>query len=270
MDAITNLCDAIGKQALGVASYYVDTRLHAAVCCVFVHPNNHLHCSFPTGHHLQPGDAITIHLDNRTGVSEYDAELSVYRASYKGQVLRVYHDMVEVAPRECMVMFGNKTVLGIQAADYAYPHDSRPLQAIPASPLTAVPPMDDTERMNKVGVLITRAPQQPHSTVMAFLSSIHDDIFFITFDESFKMAVLQRDQRCLFAIDSRADFTFVNAIQWNYSLIHGHVHHIARSSPLFNPIKELFIAKNPWEVGFFDHPSVQLYHIQPVASVSAS
>lgn len=260
---INQLNDAIGKQALGVASYYRAQQLQAAVCCVFVHPNNNLHCAFPTGHQLQTGDLVTIHLDNRTGVSEYDAELSVYRASYKGRVDRVQHDMIEVSPREFMVMFGNRTVLSFQASDYSFPLDTRPLQQLPVSPLQQVPAMDESERMNKVGVLITRAAEQPHTTVMAFLSSQQDDIFFITFDESFKMAVLKRDGACMFAIDSRADFTFVDAIHWNYSLIHGEVFHIPRDSAMFVPLKELFIEKNPWEVGFFDHPSVHLYHIKP-------
>lgn len=267
--AIQSLSDAIGKQALGVAAYYVAQQLHAGVCCVFVHPNNQLHCAFPAGHQLAVGDLLTIHLDNRTGVSEYDAELSVYRTSYKGRVERVQHDMVEVSAREFSVWYGNRTALSMQAADYQFPVDGRLRQPLPLSPLTAVPEMDESERVNKVGVLITRAEQQPHTTVMAFLSSIDDDIFFITFDESFKMAVLQRDNRCMFAIDSRADFTFVNAIQWNYSLIHGEVFQIRRDSELFKPIKELFIEKNPWEVGFFDHPSVQLYHIKPLASGQA-
>jgi hypothetical protein len=78
---INQLNEAIGKQALGVASYYRAQQLKAGVCCVFVHPNNNLHCAFPAGHQLQIGDLVTIHLDNRTGVSEYDAELSVYRSS---------------------------------------------------------------------------------------------------------------------------------------------------------------------------------------------
>lgn len=263
---IHQLSDAIGKQALGVASYYLAQQLQAAVCCVFVHPNNNLHCAFPSGHQLQAGDLVTIHLDNRTGVSEYDADLSVYRTSYKGRVDRVAHDVIEVSPREFVVYYGNRTALHWQAADYQHPLDPRERRPLPESPLRTVPPMDEAERVNKVGVLITRAMGQPHTTVMAFLSSQQDDIFFITFDESFKMAVLQRDNACMFAIDSRADFTFVNAIHWNYSLIHGEVFHIPRGSALFTPVKELFIEKNPWEVGFFDHPSVKLYHIKPSSS----
>ncbi len=171
--------------------------------------------------------------------------------------------MIEVSPREFMVMYGNRTVLSYQASDYSFPEDSRELMQLPVSPLQQVPAMDESERMNKVGVLITRAIAHPHTTVMAFLSSEQDDIFFITFDESFKMAVLKRDGHCMFAIDSSADFTFVDAIHWNYSLIHGEVFHIPRGSALFVPLKELFIEKNPWEVGFFDHPSVHLYHIKP-------
>ncbi len=264
----SSLRSLLGAQVLGVASSYQQQQLSAAVCGVFVHPHNQLHCAFPKGHALQAGDLLTVHLDNRTGVSDYDADLSVYRCSYKGQVQQVMHDLVLLQPLQFSVFYGNRQVLEYQAPGYSYPPDERPVKAIAQTPLTALPQIDAAEHDNKVGVLITKAQQQPHTTVMAFLSSAQDDIFFITFANTFKAQLLARDPNCIFAIDSRADFTFVQAIDWNYSLVCGEVCLIPRQHPLFVPVKELFIAKNPWEVGFFDHPAVEMYHIRPKARLA--
>ena len=43
---------------------------------------------------------MTLHLDNRTGVDELDAELRVYRASYKGRGVETDDNWVMVDPVE--------------------------------------------------------------------------------------------------------------------------------------------------------------------------
>ncbi|TNI38342.1 hypothetical protein CF130_22715, partial [Aeromonas dhakensis] len=37
---------------------------------------------------------------------------------------------------------------------------------------------------------------------------------------------------------------------------------IPQDHPLFEPIRAAFVQKNPWEVGFFSHPQVELYHLK--------
>lgn len=71
---------------------------------------------------------------------------------------------------------------------------------------------------------MTRTAEQPHTTVMAFLSTQDDDIFIISFPSTFKVQQLQRNPSCCFAIDERANFTFDKAIQWNYTLIDAIAH----------------------------------------------
>ncbi|WP_421852859.1 hypothetical protein [Marinomonas sp.] len=258
------LSDLIGKQVLGVAGTYSsqDTEMDVYVCGVNILNDTSLQLIFPNGHQLKPNQKVTIHLDNRTGVSEYDAELKVYRSSFKGMVGSTTQNQAIVNAVEYEVYYGLSVVKSFRADGYEHPIDNRPATDLPHSPLTIAPQIDDSENDNKIGVLMTYAKQQPHSTVMAFLSSVDDDIFFITFPSTFKAKMLSRSNQCYFAIDSRASFTFEEAIEWNYSIIKSDVYEIPKSSPVFVQIQELFIQKNPWEMGFFSHPEVIMYHLK--------
>lgn len=255
----------LGSPLLGVAAAYSDdvaTQTHVYICGVEVLSNDELMLSFPKGHQFNAGDKITIHLDNRTGVSDYDASLSVYRSSYKGLVTRVGIHKIQVTPIEYELWYGSKIVSQFALPEYQHPQDQRPEKTLPVTPLTSLPIPDLREAENKIGVLITQAMSQPHTTVLAFLSSEDDDIFFITFPETFKSKLLKRDHQCHFAIDSRAVFTYTHAIEWNYSLISADAYQIPIDHPLFEPIREAFIQKNPWEVGFFSHPQIEMYHLK--------
>ncbi|MGK2889046.1 MAG: hypothetical protein ACSLEN_07745 [Candidatus Malihini olakiniferum] len=48
---------------------------------VYPRINNALRVFFPKGHTLAVDDFATLHLDNCTGVDQFDATISVYRAS---------------------------------------------------------------------------------------------------------------------------------------------------------------------------------------------
>ena len=262
------LPELIGSKILVVAAHYFreeTTRVY--VCGALVRFDNSLSLIMPRGHQLEQEDRITLHLDNRTGVSEYDEELSVFRLSYKGVVTSIDSNRVEVKPLEFQVFYGIRPVLEFIADNYHYPSDYREDAVIPESPLELPPPIDQSEHNNKVGVLITEAISQPHTTVMAFLSSQQDDIFMITFPNSFKSQVLKRNNHCYFAIDNRATYAFEEAIEWNYSIIEAEAYKISRERELFSAIQELFILKNPWEAGFFGRPDVEMFHLKPKSVV---
>lgn len=263
------LSELIGQRVLGVLGTYgaATNGMDVYICGVHVHSDTELTVTFPKGHQLEAGAWVTLHLDNRTGVSEYDAELQVFRLSYKGKVSQVAPHEVRISAQEYQVFYGASVVKEYRAADYQYPLDERQADELPVSPLQQAPQMDLREQDNKIGVLLTRAERQPHSTVMAFLSSVDDDIFLITFPETFKAQLLSRDNRCYFAIDGRATFAFEVAIEWNYSIISGEMYQVPKHTPLFEQIKEQFICKNPWEVGFFSHPAVVMYHLRPLRVV---
>ncbi|WP_108127710.1 hypothetical protein [Saccharospirillum mangrovi] len=254
----------IPSPVLAVAATYLDDGRDTDVyiCGAEVQSDNRLMLRFARGHRLSVGARVTVHLDNRTGVSEYDAELRVYRLSYKGQVVRLDDNRVLVEPVQFQVFYGLSVVLDFAQSGYHFPDDQRPERSLPTTPMTTLPKIDGGEHDNKVGVLVTRAEQQPHTTVMAFLSTQDDDIFFITFPSTFKSTLLKRDNRCLFAIDNRATFAFEHAIEWNYSIISGQAFDVPKNTELFRAIQEAFIAKNPWEVGFFSNPEVEMFHLR--------
>lgn len=237
------------------------------ICGANVNGDDSLELIFANGHGMKTGDLITIHLDNRTGVAEYDADLSVYRLSYKGLVHSIEDKSVMVEPEEFQVFYGISVEYEFKRASYAFPVDRRVSKSLPATYLTQMPTSDPDEEENKVGVLVTKAGDRPHTTVMAFLSSTEDDIFFITLPNTFKSQLMKKDNECYFAIDNRATFTFEHAIEWNYSIIKGRVYDIPKDSPLFDQIREAFIAKNPWEVGFFSHPEIEMFHLAAVKVV---
>lgn len=258
------LSELIGHRVLAVLGTYpqMTAVMDVYICGVEIISDIQLKVLLPNGHALSEDQWVTLHLDNRTGISEYDAELQVNRLSFKGRVSRVSEYEVIIEAIEYQVYYGISVIKEYQMKGYQFPVDLRPSNALPISPLHHAPHIDDKEHENKIGVLLTFAEQQPHTTVMAFLSSVEDDIFFITFPSTFKGQVLSRDNRCYFAIDSRATFTFEQAIEWNYSIICGDVYSVPKDSPLFLQIQELFITKNPWEVGFFSHPDIQMYHLK--------
>lgn len=75
------LQDYLGEQLLGVLASYQPQGIVHHIGVVYPRRNNALQVFIPKGHALVPGTLATLHLDNRTGVDELDAELRVYRTS---------------------------------------------------------------------------------------------------------------------------------------------------------------------------------------------
>lgn len=254
----------LGSPVIGVAAAYTVTGCtRVYIGGVTINADNSLQVYFPKGHHLDNQQLLTLHLDNRTGVDEYDANLHVYRTSYKGRVAQIKGNTVLIEPIHFELIFGNKVVCSFNAETYQHAIDERPDITLPITPLTGLPTPDIREQENKIGVLVSHAEAVPHTTVLAFLSTAEDDIFFISFTDTFKSRVLRKDTRCHFAIDSRAVFTYTNAIEWNYSIVEADAYSVPREHPLYEPVREQFIHKNPWEVGFFMAPNVEMFHLKP-------
>ncbi|SEI56634.1 hypothetical protein SAMN05421831_104127 [Allopseudospirillum japonicum] len=267
-----SLQQALGTQVIAIAAFYQHQlepyALGAHVCAVDILHDTRLSLYCPRGHALQVGDLLTLHLDNRTGVDEYDADLSVYRLSYKARVAQVHSvHHLEVEAREFSMVYGNEVVLAYQAPDYQYPPDQRPALVLPNTPMTHLAALNPDEQDNKIGVLVTGAQKQPHTSVMAFLSTQADDVFLISHPQSFKIQLLARDQRCLFAIDERASFTFSRVLDWNYELLAMQAYQVPKTHPAYLEIQHAFIDKNPWEAGFFLDPQVSMYHLKYVETL---
>lgn len=261
------LKDYLGEQLLGIlAAYQANGTVHH-ICVVYPRRSNQLQIFIPKGHRLTVGSLITLHLDNRTGVDEFDGNLRVYRTSYKGRIVDVEESWISVEPIEYMLFHGVSVVESYRVAGYDFPHDTRPFKKIPSSELQQFPNVESKDNSNKVGVLTTLAEGQPHTTVLAFLSTEADDIFLISMPNTFKSQVLMRESHCFFTIDERAKFTFEQAIEWNYTIIEARAQIVDRVSPIYERIRSEFILKNPWEAGFFLNPEIEMFHLKKVSIV---
>jgi hypothetical protein len=65
-------------------------------------------------------------------------------------------------------------------------------------------------------------------------------------------------------MDHRSVYSFEKAYDWNYTIIKGNIYEVKKESKLFAEIQNMFIEKNPWEMVFFSHPEIEMFHIQPV------
>lgn len=263
------LKDYLGEQLLGVLASYQPRGVVHHIGVVYPRSCNQLKVFIPKGHDLALHSLVTLHLDNRTGVDEFDAELRVYRASYKGRVVHVDENWITVDPVECVLVHGLRVVEEFREAGYEYPQDERPLRALPLSPLTTLGVVEEKDHANKVGVLTTMAHGQPHTTVLAFLTSENDDVFLISEPGTFKLSLLHRESRCFFTIDERAKFTFEQSIHWNYTILDSVAHAVPADTPLYAQVRHAFVLKNPWETDFFMLDGLEMLHLPRNAVVMA-
>lgn len=251
------------RQTVGVCAGYKEGQLVAAVALVTLNDDDGLRLSFPKRNPFRVGDPITVHLDDRVGSELYTIELRVHRSSYKGTVIAVHDRDVVVGLVDFELYYGSRVVARGRSAGYSHPAEPRPTRTLATSNLETVDGFDDEEKANKLGVLITRSPGRPHTTVMAFLNSTSDDLFLITMSETYKFQNLLREPGCVFALDHRGNFNFERQVDWNYTLYEATARRVDPSRPLYRAVQAQFVAKNPWEAEFFSRPSAVMLHLEP-------
>ena len=259
----TLLSQLVGEHVVGVLGTYPPGKadMDVYVCGVDVIDDTGLKLRFSAGHHLLPNQLITLHLDNRSNHTAYDEDLHVHRASFKGLVTRVSEFFVWVEAEQYQVFHGKECEKEYHSLSYQFPSDSREVVHLEHSPLQKVPVPDVLCHENKAGILLTYAQRQPHTTVLAYLSTYDDDIFFVTFPSTFKSELLKRNHQCYFVIDGRAASSVEKATECEYCIIRGEVYEVPRASLLFSHLQQVFVNKNPYEKVFFNHPEVEMYHL---------
>lgn len=252
----------LGEQLLGVLTSYQRAGIVHHVGMVYPRSNDELRVFIPRGHALEAGTLVTLHLDNRTGVDELDADLHVYRTSYKGLVVNTDENWIVLRPIEYMLVHGNRVVARFHAHGHDFQADARPEVQLPATPLRELGPIREQEHDNKVGILTTLAVGQPHTTVLAFINTEVDDVFLVAVPGTFKLHLLQRDPHCFFVIDERAKFLFEHAIEWNYTILEMRAYRVPKDSPVYEQVRTAFLLKNPWEAGFFLMDGMEMLHLK--------
>jgi hypothetical protein len=257
------LSNYIPDKSYAIVAGYANGELIGALGGVLYHQGQ-IEIVFPKINPFYIGQEITFHLDNRTGLEELDSSMKVYRVSVKALVLTAVQNRIYVEPVEYELKYSNRILEKYCKPEYSFPVDNRPVVRLAESTLEGAIEFNEKEKDNKLGVLISRSLNRPHTTVMAFLSSVRDDIFIISHSDSYKSHNIHRDERCIFAIDHRSSFIFERAIEWNYTLIKGILRRVSRTHPLFETIQGEFVRKNPFEYAFFTDEKVELYQIEPV------
>jgi hypothetical protein len=257
------LLNYLPQQTYAIAAGYIGDNIIAVVAGALINKDNSIRLIFPKGNPFKAGQRITLHLDNRTGAEAFSADLRVYRCSYKALTAEAEKDKCLATPLEYDLRFSNSSAEFFKAPAYEYPQDARGEKTIEKAELGGSLVINEKEGNNKLGVWITKAGDQPHTTVMAFLSTAKDDIFVISHKDSFKSRLIRRDANCCFAIDHRANYVFEKAYDWNYTIIRGKVREVSRGSNLFADIQNMFVEKNPWEFVFFTAPNMELFCLSP-------
>ena len=257
------LSNYLPRRTYTVATSYEKGDIIALVGAAEINNDNTIKLTFPKINPFRNHNTITLHLDNRTGVESLNADLRVYRCSYKGSIIESGEYTALVAPLEYQLIYSTNVVEQFKSPVFQYSEDPRPEYELQESELKELSLVDDKEHSNKLGVLITKSIDLPHTTVMSFLSTTVDDIFLITMKGYRKSHNLHCDPTCCFAIDHRATYLFEKAYDWNYTIIKGRAYQISKENPLFAVIQRKFIEKNPWELVFFSSPDIEMLHIQP-------
>jgi len=230
-----------------------------------IDPDDRLLLQFPQTHGFMAGDRVTVQLDSRTEVAHLSSDLPVHRTSYKGVVVSETPGSLTIDPVQFQIFHSHRKVGEFAHAGFSFPADVRPPGSLPESALSDVPDWSREEAETSLGVLFTRAPVSPHSTVMAFLSTEAGDVFLVTDPASVKAQNLIRDGRAVFAIDFRETYDLDKPLDWAYRLHQVQAFQISASRPLHQVVKSRFLEKSPWNADFFTSPGSLLLHLVPAA-----
>lgn len=267
----------LGGKVLGIVAAYHDVPgslgerpLLSGVGNVKILEDDRLIVSFEDCLGLKKGMPVTVHLDNRTGSEEYDVNLRVYRSSYKGSIIERNGSEIVIRPEHYELSFSSKHALVYNRPGYLHPsfEDQGDSKDVPVG--RPVPPFEASpeDAYNQVGVLISRAPVRPHTTLMAFHSIANDDVFLVTWKSTLKYKILAANPHAYYAIDNRSTFTFDHHPQFNYTIIDAKVRQVDKKDPHHDELVARFIKKNPFEQSFFASDEAVLLHLETQKLVS--
>jgi general stress protein 26 len=114
----------------------------------------------------------------------------------------------------------------------------------------------------QVAVLVTQGEQWPTATMQAFAETPEFDLLFIMNDASEKFQNLLKHPYVTVYLDAREKGK-VETFEISRVLIQGVAGEVARDGAEWEPMKEIFLKKSPFEAPFFKYPTLRMMRVRP-------
>lgn len=114
----------------------------------------------------------------------------------------------------------------------------------------------------QVAILVTQGEQWPTATMQAFAETPEFDLLFIMNDASEKFQNLLKHPYVTVYLDAREKGK-VETFEISRVLIQGVASEIARDGAEWEPMKEIFLKKSPFEAPFFKYPTLRMMRVSP-------
>ncbi len=114
----------------------------------------------------------------------------------------------------------------------------------------------------QVAILVTQGEQWPTATMQAFAETPEFDLLFIMNDASEKFQNLRKYPYVTVYLDAREKGK-VETFEISRVLIQGVASEIERDGAEWEPMKEIFLKKSPFEAPFFKYPTLRMMRVRP-------
>src|SRR6266481_3422665 len=114
----------------------------------------------------------------------------------------------------------------------------------------------------QVAILVTQGEQWPTATMQAFAETPEFDLLFIMNDATEKFQNLLKHPYVTVFLDTREKGK-VETFEISRVLIQGIASEVARDGAEWEPMKEVFLKKSPFEAPFFKYPTLRMMRVRP-------
>jgi general stress protein 26 len=114
----------------------------------------------------------------------------------------------------------------------------------------------------QVAILVTQGEQWPTATMQAFAETPEFDLLFIMNDASEKFKNLLEHPHVTVFLDAREKGK-VETFEISRVLLQGIAVEVPRDGAEWEPLKNIFLKKSPFEAPFFKYPTLRMMRVKP-------
>jgi general stress protein 26 len=114
----------------------------------------------------------------------------------------------------------------------------------------------------QVAILVTQGEQWPTATMQAFAETPEFDLLFIMNDGSEKFQNLLAHPHVTVFLDAREKGK-VETFEISRVLLQGIALEVPRDGAEWEPLKNIFLKKSPFEAPFFKYPTLRMMRVKP-------